>query len=786
MKRKWLEKFLCGILVFMMFFNFSVTSYADNTTEDGFFAEIEERYGGGEVLMDGIVGTLTSIIRIPMIFIGDSISVILGVLGKSAGLTNVGNNQNTPDVGFRLTPEDVLFNRLELISLNFFDVGAGGSGSASGAIQEIRKNVAIWYYAIRNIALGVLLCIFIYVAIRMILSTVASDKAVYKKMLQDWLVGIVLLFMLHYIIVGSIMLNNVLVEDVMGGALIASSNAAGTKTLGDFTSELREQGSKVFASASKTWGAAIVYIMVVFVTLTFLYKYIMRMLTIGFLIIISPLITITYSIDKMGDGKSQALNTWLKEFEYNILIQPFHCILYMVFVKTAIDILDGTLAAMVLAILCMKFVWDGEKIVKNIFGFNNAKSVGDSLIAAGGAITAMKTVGGLASNATVGAKGGGGAIKGTGGNSGANAALAGGAVSGTPGQTPKLKDSPVLREADQKQKAGTGKATQAMRNAYQNSGPGFKGGLKRVAAGAGLGIAGAANTIKNDVSNKVHNGVNTIKGYATNPGKTFRAVGRGAVQAAFTGVAFAAAAATGNFGLAPDAMKAGLAIGRYTAQKADAIPARVSRARDEEKFRKNTQDNAANLRNAGNSTDENTKAQLDVIKGNAAKFRRDEHGKRVNANQAFGEESIADMIQDYKEHGSERVNDQYNDAVSAFHQEFGDNANAKDMLALGNMDAQEFQNALLTGSIAGISAANMTDAQKAAAYNFYDASQRKAIIDNADRMQGSELSLGNTDAQKDVSAMMEESMLPQQDDSPTPGPNNDQQEEQQEEQQDDE
>ena len=32
---------------------------------------------------------------------------------------------------------------------------------------------------------------------------------------------------------------------------------------------------------------------------------------------ISPLISITYSIDKIGDGKSQALNTWLKEFIYN-------------------------------------------------------------------------------------------------------------------------------------------------------------------------------------------------------------------------------------------------------------------------------------------------------------------------------------------------------------------------------------------------------------------------------------------------------------------------------------
>jgi hypothetical protein len=42
---------------------------------------------------------------------------------------------------------------------------------------------------------------------------------------------------------------------------------------------------------------------------------------VGFLILISPLITISYAIDKMGDGRAQALNNWFKEFIYNVIIQ---------------------------------------------------------------------------------------------------------------------------------------------------------------------------------------------------------------------------------------------------------------------------------------------------------------------------------------------------------------------------------------------------------------------------------------------------------------------------------
>ena len=50
-------------------------------------------------------------------------------IAKNAGLTTAGSNAG--GVGARLSPEDVLFNRLELISLNFFEIGSGGSGSAS-------------------------------------------------------------------------------------------------------------------------------------------------------------------------------------------------------------------------------------------------------------------------------------------------------------------------------------------------------------------------------------------------------------------------------------------------------------------------------------------------------------------------------------------------------------------------------------------------------------------------------------------------------------------------------
>ena len=127
-------------------------------------------------------------------------------------------------------------------------------------------------------------------------------------------------------------------------------------------------------------GSLCIYAILVGMTIIYLFMYIKRMLTVAFLIIIAPLITITYSIDKMGDGRSQALNTWLKEFIFNILIQPFHCIIYMVFVTTAMNLLAGnpTLYGSVLAVLMLMFTFQAEKIVKKIFNFESS-SLSDAI-----------------------------------------------------------------------------------------------------------------------------------------------------------------------------------------------------------------------------------------------------------------------------------------------------------------------------------------------------------------------------------------------------------------------
>ena len=278
-----------------------------------------------------------------------------------------------------LTPYDIFFNKVLLTDVDFTNVDMEGANEKTQTVRLMRAAVAKWYYIMRLIASIILLAILVVVGIKMAISSVAEEKALYKKALVDWAVSLALIFLLQFIISFTVLCNNGLVKAL---AAIGSSDSA---DISDTIEDLKKMA--MGAVGWETIAATIVYVAISVQTLAFLFQYIKRMINIGFLIIISPLISITYSIDRMGDGKSQALNTWLKEFVFGVIIQPFHCVLYLAFVDMAFQLLKGggssveKIANGALAVMCITFVDDGEKIVKKIFGLDASSAV--SPVAAG-------------------------------------------------------------------------------------------------------------------------------------------------------------------------------------------------------------------------------------------------------------------------------------------------------------------------------------------------------------------------------------------------------------------
>lgn len=334
----------------------------------------QEKIWGSDIV-DGIVGVIMKFFRLLAGNLGYAVQSLATVTARSADDSN-SNDSEMPVI----TPDYILFNRIALTDINFFDGDNFGGKplSASNPVKQIRKSIADWYYVLRTIAVILLLLALVYVGIRLAISTVAEDQAKYKQWLMNWIVSMCLLFVLHYLIVGVISVNNSFVNvmyEVQKSSLGKEYNDDKEKKLGLYVLGLAHKGINTEGNELAAWSYIIIYVGICAFTFIFLIMYIKRMITVAFLIMISPIITITYSIDKLGDNKSQALNTWIRMFMETVLIQPFHCIIYLAFIATAVNCVTklGTLASGLFALMCLAFIFKAEAMVKEIFQLNTKR-----------------------------------------------------------------------------------------------------------------------------------------------------------------------------------------------------------------------------------------------------------------------------------------------------------------------------------------------------------------------------------------------------------------------------
>ena len=305
--------------------------------------------------------------------------------GAMTKLNNVFMGYNSDDVIY-LSPENIIKGKFILMEANifknvdktkYFDTdGSHGAGTdyankiINGKIN-LRKTILGWYYNIRNLSIVAMLSILVYVAIRMILSSVSSDKAKYKMMLKDWLVAICLIFVMHYIMTGVLGISEMITQAISGGSSTNMAQKERTEIdnkLFSIEYEGEDKSSQqISAELADLWGHIFIYAAIFTFTLIFTVKYLIRAITITFLILLAPISCVTYPIDKMGDGKSQAFDFWFKEFFMEIIIQPFHLLLYMVLIGAASEMANANI---IYTIICFAVMLPAEKFIKQMFGIN--------------------------------------------------------------------------------------------------------------------------------------------------------------------------------------------------------------------------------------------------------------------------------------------------------------------------------------------------------------------------------------------------------------------------------
>lgn len=239
---------------------------------------------------------------------------------------------------------------------------------------QIKSNIRTFYYLLRNLSIGISLFVLIYIAIRMAISTVQSDKARYKKMFVDWLASFVLLMFMHFIIIGISFLSTEAL-----GLIRKLAQALGVTNIEyeifDGKGELVSYLVNPFTISYHLINSLITIAIFVYYQLKFFITYVRRFCEIAFLIVVSPLVTITYSIDKVADNKAQAFNSWFQEISVKYAIQIVHALTYCIFIASAGAIAKEVPLLGALFLLCLD---KAEKIFRNVLrvnydGFQRAK-----------------------------------------------------------------------------------------------------------------------------------------------------------------------------------------------------------------------------------------------------------------------------------------------------------------------------------------------------------------------------------------------------------------------------
>lgn len=247
-------------------------------------------------------------------------------------------------------------------------------------IVQIKKSAAMWYYIIRAIALAAMLVLLVGVGIKMAISNIAEQKAVYKRMLVDWIIGMIILFSMHYIMVFVFYINEAFVNiieetatDIYNVQMMQLAEKDSSEGV-DYTDE--ELELKIYETIrTRAYDAkllngltgTIMYMTLVFFAFKYTIVYVKRFFTIMVLTIISPAVGFGYAMQKTLTGRQAVMKTWLSEYILNTIIQVVHALTYSIFISQALVLSLNSIGGVIVALILMNFALKAEGVFRKIF-----------------------------------------------------------------------------------------------------------------------------------------------------------------------------------------------------------------------------------------------------------------------------------------------------------------------------------------------------------------------------------------------------------------------------------
>lgn len=313
-----------------------------------------------------------------------------------------------------ITIDRLIFNKILTLDANFFEFEK--KGLVPSTTEFFCEVINEWYNLFKGVAIVAYLVVLIVVGMKIMLG-VAGSKAKAHDILIKWGIGMAILFLFPYVMKYVVIINDSIVNIIQAKSSdmgYGEPSGTGTQLAGmtyneasplygkyDFGGLLGSNNDMMVMTRQAAVeneatnqeaqiGLAIVYLILVGQMLAVLVMYYNRAFMVAFLILIFPLVAMTYVLDKLGDGKNQSFEIWFKEFMVNIIIQLFHAVVYLLVTGAGIrSYIDSGGKNFIFMILCVLFLFEGEKILRSIFNLKSrANTIGD-LAASGAMVMAM-------------------------------------------------------------------------------------------------------------------------------------------------------------------------------------------------------------------------------------------------------------------------------------------------------------------------------------------------------------------------------------------------------------
>ena len=389
------------LMLIGLFLHINNTLYAATNPE--YYSEpsgFEEWYGK---VMGSVMSTNAGVLGKPFAFIVNLVNVILlmtmYIIFVESGIAN--------GLTFPF-PDQIIFNGVSMLDPNFINPVSGDSQSLVGIMSSVIQN---FYYSFFTLACTVFVLAAVIIGIKLALSSIASEKAIYKDAIKHWIMGLALLFLMHFILAGMFAINEqicISASKICQNVKFSISGLDFVPVVGSTVSSLFETIGNIFGNSGDVsignievqgYGGLILKFLVNGVlqldliyaiglsimlgqTFSLIIMYLKRVFYCIVLGMLAPVIVAMDTIQKVVTGRDTGIfKNWFQNMFALIFNQSFQAI-FLCVVIILIGKVDNLgsgnmdLIEALIAVISINAIMKFDKLFKDLLGFKDSRIMG--------------------------------------------------------------------------------------------------------------------------------------------------------------------------------------------------------------------------------------------------------------------------------------------------------------------------------------------------------------------------------------------------------------------------